>query len=44
MTTIKSTNLLKTSLIGLVAAASVGFMTSPVKADQVNAKFISSKA
>ena len=36
MTTIKSTNLLKTGLIGLVAAASVGFMTLPVKADEVN--------
>jgi major curlin subunit len=36
MTTLKSSNLLKTGLIGLVAAASVGFMTLPVKADEVN--------
>jgi gas vesicle protein len=36
MTTIKSTNLLKTGLIGLVAAASVGLLTLPVKADEVN--------
>lgn len=36
MTTIKSAHLVKTGLIGLVAAASVGLMTLPVKADEVN--------
>lgn len=36
MTTIKSANLVKTGLVGFIAAASLGLLISPVKADEIN--------